>query len=84
MPATHTDIDHTIAHATGGRTSHGNLGLLCRHHHLLKHDSGWTLEQPQPGRFIWTTPAGRTYTTDHTTNTEETPPTDQTDDPCPF
>jgi hypothetical protein len=88
MPATRADIDHTIAHAAGGHTSHGNLGVLCRYHHRMKHDGGWTLEQPQPGLYIWTSPAGRTYTTDHTTSTEETLPTEpldvQTDDPCPF
>jgi hypothetical protein len=84
MPATRADIDHTIAHTAGGHTSHGNLGVLCRYHHRMKHDGGWTLEQPKPGLFIWTSPAGRTYTTDHTTSTEETLPTDQTDDPCPF
>jgi hypothetical protein len=100
MPATRADIDHTIAHAAGGHTSHGNLGVLCRHHHQMKHDR-WTLEQPKPGLFIWTSPAGRTYTTDHTTNTEETrlptedhtdwtpgpptqPPNTRTDAPCPF
>jgi hypothetical protein len=71
MPATHTDIDHTTAHAAGGHTSYNNLGLLCRHHHRMKHDGGWTLEQPTPGHFIWTSRAGRTYTTDHSTDTEE-------------
>ena len=29
-------------------------------HHLLKHDpdSGWTVVQPSPGHFVWTSPTG--------------------------
>jgi hypothetical protein len=38
--------------AGGGRT-----------HHKIKQQPGWTLRQPAPGHFEWTTPAGRTYTT---------------------
>jgi 5-methylcytosine-specific restriction endonuclease McrA len=37
MPATRTDIDHTVAYTDGGCTALDNLGLLCRHHHLAKH-----------------------------------------------
>jgi hypothetical protein len=50
------------------RSRAGNLccydlhGGLCRAHHILKQYLGWTLTQPRPGTFIWTTPAGRTYT----------------------
>ncbi|WP_232794332.1 MULTISPECIES: HNH endonuclease signature motif containing protein [Pseudofrankia] len=40
MPATCCDIDHTVAHATGGRTALDNLGLLCRHHHSAKQGRG--------------------------------------------
>jgi len=36
MPATRTDIDHTVAHIAGGRTALDNLGLLCRRHHVAK------------------------------------------------
>ncbi len=38
-----------------------NLGPLCRHHHRLKHEAGWKLEQPTPGTFTWTSPLGHTY-----------------------
>jgi hypothetical protein len=58
------DIDHTVDHADGGRTNHGNLGLLCRHHHRLKHEGGFDLTQPQPGTFVWTSPNGKASTTD--------------------
>jgi len=73
MPATCADIDHTHAHTAGGRTALDNLGVLCRHHHRAKHTdgAGWKLEQPTPGVFRWTSPAGRTYLTDTTTNDEE-------------
>ncbi|WP_241834735.1 HNH endonuclease signature motif containing protein [Pseudofrankia asymbiotica] len=71
MPATCCDIDHTVAHATGGRTALDNLGLLCRHHHSAKHRGGWTLNQPEAGVFIWMSPAGRTYHLDINTNEEE-------------
>jgi Domain of unknown function (DUF222) len=63
-PARNADIDHTIDHAAGGRTRHDNLGLVCRHHHRLKHEGGFRLDQPMPGTFVWTSPSGRTYTAD--------------------
>jgi hypothetical protein len=58
------DIDHTVDHANGGRTNHDNLGLLCRHHHRLKHEGGFDLTQPEPGTFVWTSPNAKAYTTD--------------------
>jgi len=62
-PARSCDTDHTVDHADGGRTRHDNLGLLCRHHHRLKHEGGFQLQQPRPGHFHWTSPTGRTYET---------------------
>ncbi|ACZ31431.1 HNH endonuclease [Xylanimonas cellulosilytica DSM 15894] len=74
-PATNTDADHTHAHAAGGATTHSNLALLCRHHHVLKHQTRYAATQtpdttdatsPAPGStgtLTWTTPTGRTYTT---------------------
>jgi hypothetical protein len=61
MPARDSDLDHTEDFAKGGRTHPHNLGPLCRHHHRLKHEGGWKLEQPTPGTFIWTSPLGHTY-----------------------
>jgi hypothetical protein len=55
------DIDHTIAVTDHGRTLAGNLDALCSHDHRLKHDGGWHLEQPTPGRFTWTSPTGHRY-----------------------
>src|ERR1022692_3252204 len=39
---------------------------VCRHDHKTKQAPGWTLTQPRPGHMTWTTPSGRTYTTDPT------------------
>ncbi len=49
MPARDSDLDHTSDYAKGGPTHPHNLGPLCRHHHRLKHEAGWKLEQPTPG-----------------------------------
>ncbi len=62
-PATTCDVDHTTPHGRGGRSCECNLGPLCRRHHRCKQAPRWTLIQPTPGIFRWTTPAGRTYTT---------------------
>jgi hypothetical protein len=61
QPAWRTDLDHTIPWHNGGPTCTCNLGGCCRTHHKIKQLPGWQLEQPQPGTFRWTTPAGRTY-----------------------
>ena len=44
-PATTSDLDHTTPWATGGTTSATNLAVLCRRHHVLKHQSRWTVRQ---------------------------------------
>ncbi len=46
-----SDIDHTKDFAKGGATDVSNLGPLCRHHHRLKHEGEWYLEQLEPGVF---------------------------------
>jgi hypothetical protein len=63
QPAWRTDLDHTVPWHRGGATSSSNLGARCRTHHKIKQLSGWKLEQSVAGAFIWTTPAGNTYTT---------------------
>jgi hypothetical protein len=60
-PAEDCQLDHTNDHANGGPTAVSNLGALCQHHNLMKAKTGWTLEQPEPGRFVWTSPTGATY-----------------------
>jgi hypothetical protein len=60
--ARRSDLDHTHDHALGGATVEGNIGPGCWRHHADK-ERGWTLAQPQPGRFVWISPLGRTYRT---------------------
>ena len=62
-PAARCDFDHTIAYQAGGRSCECNVRPLCRRHHRCKQAPRWALQQPDPGTMIWTTPAGRTYTT---------------------
>ncbi len=63
QPAWKADLDHTRPYHLGGLTCGCNLGGACRTDHQLKQLPGWTLTQPEPGIFQWTTPAGRTYST---------------------
>ncbi len=37
------EIDHLQSWADGGSTNHHNLICLCRRHHHLKHDAGWSV-----------------------------------------
>ncbi|WP_022893500.1 HNH endonuclease signature motif containing protein [Agromyces subbeticus] len=52
------DLDHTDAWAHGGSTEASNLAALCRHHHRLKHESGWRVVHEPGGVMRWTSPAG--------------------------
>ncbi|WP_422747362.1 DUF222 domain-containing protein [Mycobacterium sp. WMMD1722] len=65
-PAEFTDIDHTIPYPHG-LTHASNTKCLCRIHHLLKTfwtgADGWADQQLPDGTVVWTSPAGRTYTT---------------------
>jgi hypothetical protein len=63
QPAWRGDLDHTMAFHQGGLTCPCNLGPLCRRHHQLKQQQGWTLVQTRPGTFHWHTPAGRIHIT---------------------
>jgi hypothetical protein len=51
------DIDHTTDWAKGGTTSADNLAHLCRHHHRLKHNTRWKVQQTDEG-VQWTSPTG--------------------------
>ncbi len=55
------DQDHTVDHRHGGPTVAADLAPLCRHDHTLKGQAGWTLRQPSPGTFLWTSPLGGRY-----------------------
>ncbi|MGW6199655.1 DUF222 domain-containing protein [Kribbella sp. NPDC055110] len=63
QPAEFADVDHRVAFAEGGRTTTDNLHCLCRHHHRLKHEGGWTVTSDPDGTTAWTSPTGRRYRT---------------------
>jgi hypothetical protein len=65
-PSTRCDFEHYTPYEAGGRTCECNVGPKCRHEHRLKQDPRWKVEQPTPDTFRWTTPSGRTYTTEPT------------------
>jgi hypothetical protein len=56
----HRFVDaHHIEHwADGGRTNLDNLVLLCRHHHRLLHEGGYTVSSRE-GRLTFRRPDGR-------------------------
>ncbi len=60
-PAHRADADHTIEHCRGGPTVDTHLAPACNHDHMLRHEGGWTVTQPTPGRVVWTSPLGLTY-----------------------
>jgi hypothetical protein len=65
-PASQCDHEHNTPYEAGGRTCLCNTGPKCRHDHRLKQHPKWTVVQLPDGTFRWTTPAGRTYTTEPT------------------
>ncbi|WP_315551034.1 DUF222 domain-containing protein [Microbacterium aurum] len=62
--ARRSDIDHTIPFEDGGPTCAGNLEVLCRRHHTLKHASPWQVVQRGGGSIEFISPTGRRYRTD--------------------
>ena len=58
------DFEHAVPWHKGGRTCACNGGCRCRHDHKVKQTPGWAVTQPMPGYHRWTTPAGRTYTSE--------------------
>ena len=65
-PAAQCDFEHNTPYEAGGRTCLCNTGPKCRHDHRLKQHPRWTVDQLPDGTFRWTTPSGRTYTTEPT------------------
>jgi len=65
-PSARADFEHNTPYDQGGRSCLCNGGPKCRHEHRLKQDPRFKVEQPTPGTFRWTTPAGRQYTTEPT------------------
>jgi hypothetical protein len=62
QPAGRCDLDHVVPWPSGPTTA-DNLAALCRHHHRLKHQTGWTVRAGPVADLIWTAPTGHTYTT---------------------
>jgi len=62
--------DHVIPYSRGGPTAPWNLACLCKHHHRVKHQAGWTLTMSRDGVCTWTDPHGRQYAT-HPVNHHE-------------
>ena len=73
--ATGCDLDHTRPYRHGQlkpaaqttstpQTRASNLGPLSRKVHRAKTLGAWTLAQPTPGEFFWTSPMGLSYTVD--------------------
>ena len=52
------DNHHIIHWARGGETSRENLVQLCRLHHRLVHEGGFTVERLGDGRFLFRNPYG--------------------------
>ena len=66
-PAETSELDHTTPFrpdGAGGPTAAGNLGPLHRRHHNDKTHHGFEFTQPEPGRYVITTPAGLSYQVD--------------------
>lgn len=61
------DIDHSHAWADGGRTDASNLAHLCRGDHTRKHRLGWAMTHLPGGTIRWTSPLGRTYLSEPST-----------------
>src|ERR1700722_2037868 len=69
QPADRCQLDHNKPYGnpdgtgTGGQTSAENLAPICRWHHNLKTNAGWTwTRNPNTGQITWTTPTGHTLT----------------------
>jgi len=61
--ANRCEPDHVTPYSRGGPTTAWNLASLCKHHHRVKHNAGWTLTMTRQGVCTWTDPHGRQYAT---------------------
>jgi len=73
-PAAHSDLDHSLDWQFDGLSAHDNLAHLCPGCHALKSESGWTVKHLDNGHLHWTSPTGRTFTTEPATLIHTTPP----------
>ncbi|WP_309713768.1 DUF222 domain-containing protein [Pseudolysinimonas sp.] len=51
-PASWCEAHHRIPWADGGPTDTRDGVLLCRHHHMLVHDNGWTIDRDPVRGFV--------------------------------
>ncbi|MEO6199858.1 MAG: DUF222 domain-containing protein [Cryobacterium sp.] len=72
--AAHCDIDHGLDWQFDGRTDANNLANLCPPDHALKSETAWRVEHARDGTLNWTSPGGRTYSTDPATPMGPAPP----------
>jgi hypothetical protein len=63
VPASQCDLDHTTPWARCRRTCVDDLAPLCRHHHMLRHRSGWRYRRTERGEHEWVSPLGHRYIT---------------------
>jgi hypothetical protein len=95
-PAAHSDLDHSLDWQFDGLSAYDNLAHLCPSCHGLKSETGWSVKHLDNGRLLWTSPTGRTFTTEpatviqtpspprHTPDSEQrSAPTDPPE-PAPF
>ncbi|MET1018416.1 MAG: HNH endonuclease signature motif containing protein, partial [Microterricola sp.] len=75
--AERSEIDHTHPFEYDGLTEDGNLAVLCKKHHRLKHNSRWRVQQIGDGGLRWVSPAGRIYGTYPAPPSSRRPPPDQ-------
>ena len=63
MPSGESAIDHRTQWTQGGPTHTDNLAPLCRHHHRMKDEGGWSYRPAANGDFEFTSALGHAYTT---------------------
>jgi Domain of unknown function (DUF222)/HNH endonuclease len=57
-PPQWTDAHHVKHWVHGGETTMPNLVLLCRRHHRMVHEDGWTLRRSSDGKWALSRPIG--------------------------
>jgi hypothetical protein len=63
MPAVDCDIDHRVPYSDQPVTCTCELGPMCRHHHVIRHEYGWSYDLIDGGDFLFTSPFGHQYRT---------------------
>jgi hypothetical protein len=75
-PTEWTDAHHLDPWADGGHTNAERCLLLCRHHHSLVHEAGWSIDlHPTTGQVTITRPGGIPYRNPGTTTSWNGPTT---------